>query len=274
MGARRLRRLKSVGLSVLLVLGCCLARADEIQWYTVEIIVFKVLDESGLYLEHWPLDPGLPAVDATRSLDGADSMSSLQTTYSLEAAGSQPTEGFVLLPPDQFELGEVARAIERSNTFRPLLHIAWRQPGLAQADAVTVHVHSQLENPYKTDETSILRSQRQPQTFDSFALEPMPVQSVPSAVLDGTVRLRRARYLHIDADLVYFRPARLAQVVGSEPQPNLFRLAESRRMRSSELHFLDHPMFGVLVEVRPYERAGSNVPSEGSATTSDAALSE
>ena len=34
--------------------------------------------------------------------------------------------------------------------------------------------------------------------------------------------------------------------------PTLFRLEATRRMRSRELHYYDHPMFGVLVKVTPY----------------------
>jgi hypothetical protein len=33
----------------------------------------------------------------------------------------------------------------------------------------------------------------------------------------------------------------------------VFRLQQSRRMRSSEIHYLDHPLFGVIAQVTPYE---------------------
>jgi hypothetical protein len=37
-----------------------------------------------------------------------------------------------------------------------------------------------------------------------------------------------------------------------------FRLDTSRRMRSGELHYLDHPVFGVLIKVIPIEIENSN----------------
>lgn len=241
-------------LAALLVLGSCFARADELQWYTVEIIVFRLLDESGLYLEHWPLDPGLPEAGRARPLAGdtpADAPQDISHTQG---------DAFVLLGSDQFELDEVASALRRSRAYQPLVHVAWRQPGFPQAEAIAVHLHSQLDNPYRSDETAVLRRS---QGYGGFTPEQAPLPSLPSAVLDGTIRLRRARYLHVDADLVYYRPPAIARVIGSEPEPSLFRLTESRRMRSSELHFLDHPMFGVLVEVRPYTRvqAASDAPA-------------
>jgi hypothetical protein len=36
-------------------------------------------------------------------------------------------------------------------------------------------------------------------------------------------------------------------------QPIFYHLTESRRMRSKELHYLDHPVLGVLLLVTPYE---------------------
>ena len=77
------------------------------------------------------------------------------------------------------------------------------------------------------------------------------------------VRLYRSRYLHLEADLVYHRPAPpgATQVAGAAstqdelaaPVPTLFRMTTSRRMRSRELHYLDHPLFGLIVLVTPFE---------------------
>lgn len=63
-------------------------------------------------------------------------------------------------------------------------------------------------------------------------------------LVDGTLTLARSRYLHLHADLIYTDPAAGVPVA----------LREVRRMRSGELHYLDHPRFGVLVQVTPAER--------------------
>ena len=78
----------------------------------------------------------------------------------------------------------------------------------------------------------------------------------------------RTRYLHFEADLIYFRPRPDAEVPKELPTeemdealyltdkaiiPTHFRLTESRRMRSRKIHYLDHPLFGVVVEIRPFE---------------------
>jgi hypothetical protein len=41
-----------------------------------------------------------------------------------------------------------------------------------------------------------------------------------------------------------------------------FRLAEKRRITSSELHYFDHPRFGMLAMVTPYEPPEEIVPEE------------
>jgi hypothetical protein len=38
-----------------------------------------------------------------------------------------------------------------------------------------------------------------------------------------------------------------------------FELHQSRRMRSKTLHYIDHPLYGVLLLITPYEN-----PDEGS----------
>ena len=64
----------------------------------------------------------------------------------------------------------------------------------------------------------------------------------------GTVRLYLSRFLHLETHLLYSSP----DALGGTP----FELIESRRMRSGELHYFDHPVFGMLVRVTPYQPPG------------------
>ena len=64
------------------------------------------------------------------------------------------------------------------------------------------------------------------------------------ALLQGTVSVALSRYLHLTADL---------RLIESEAGASM-TLRETRRMRSGELHYLDHPRFGVLVRITPYEK--------------------
>ena len=120
--------------------------------------------------------------------------------------------------------------------------------------------------------------------------------------LDGTVKVHRARYLHVQLDLLYYRPvdgpvdgpvtgdpiaptaadggatpaplpdssdtALIEQLMAeADTTPRLFRLRESRRMRSRELHYLDHPLFGALVEAWPMELPAAAAPATDTSET-------
>lgn len=77
-----------------------------------------------------------------------------------------------------------------------------------------------------------------------------PAISLPAALrelgIEGRLRPYRGRFLHFEVDL------RLATAVALEGQPpSVWRLAESRRMRSGEIHYLDHPRLGIIVRIDP-----------------------
>ena len=61
--------------------------------------------------------------------------------------------------------------------------------------------------------------------------------------LGGLIRVTRGRYLHLETDLL-LRDTNLA-----EPQ----RIKLYRRMRSGELHYVDHPRLGILIQAERYE---------------------
>lgn len=65
--------------------------------------------------------------------------------------------------------------------------------------------------------------------------------------LYGLLRVSLGRYLHLDTRLLLLGPP-------SETEPRQTILAvDHRRMRSGELHHLDHPGFGILVQINRYE---------------------
>ena len=61
--------------------------------------------------------------------------------------------------------------------------------------------------------------------------------------LTGRVALSRGRYLHLTLDLAL-------QPAGSSER---YVLRQTRRMRSNERHYIDHPKFGVIALITPTE---------------------
>ncbi len=61
--------------------------------------------------------------------------------------------------------------------------------------------------------------------------------------LSGTVTMDRGKYLHFKPDL-QFRRSLGSSVITAQ-------IAEPRRMKSLESHYLDNPLFGIIVYARP-----------------------
>ncbi len=86
--------------------------------------------------------------------------------------------------------------------------------------------------------------------------------------IEGTVATTLGRYLHFQATLFYHAPGlglepiefilRADGSIASPPTRQLdpfgyMLLDESRRMRSEEIHYLDHPKLGIVVRIDPVE---------------------
>ena len=88
----------------------------------------------------------------------------------------------------------------------------------------------------------------------------MSLFGIPS--IAGTLQLHLARFVHVTAALDYYPPAAtVPQWPSMDPYardayaelPPKYVLEQTRRMRTGELHYFDHPAFGLLVTVRPHE---------------------
>jgi hypothetical protein len=74
----------------------------------------------------------------------------------------------------------------------------------------------------------------------------------------GTVLLYVSRFLHVELDVSYQdplapEPVAVAGVGGlaEVPLKPRYRLTAERSARSGELHYFDHPAFGVLLKITP-----------------------
>lgn len=121
-------------------------------------------------------------------------------------------QSFPALPSSKLKLTALVDSLRRSRNYQPIAHIGWTQPGYVRNAA-----------PF------------------------MPINNfVPgSSGISGQVALSRGRYLHLTLDLSYDAPA-----TATEPAQR-YVLRQSRRMRSNERHYIDHPRFGVIALITP-----------------------
>ncbi len=129
---------------------------------------------------------------------------------------------FKKLPSGRYKLGGVNKVLKLSSQYRPIHHIAWQQPELTKSRAKKVHIKN------------------------------------PEARIDGTVNLRGGYLLHLDLDIAYFVEL-LTESITSFTDEGISediamrgtyaQLKETRRIKLNELHYFDHPLFGVVMRV-------------------------
>lgn len=146
----------------------------------------------------------------------------------LGATADSGTAVVTPLPAANQRLNGVVGALRRSGRYRTLFHSSWLHPEGGRIRGV-------------------------------YIMQP-PAGSAPGAAAEilGSVRLRVTRFLHLDVDMAYFPPAADPDAAATH-----VRLQESRKIKFNEVHYFDHPLFGVMVQV---SRVGTeDAPGDGDA---------
>ncbi len=206
-------------------------------WFEVELLVFRHTQPGAGASETWPADPGRPAVEGARELD-------------LESIVLEP---FMALPPTASRLLEQQRKLQKSPRYEPIGYFAWLQPPLERGKSPAIRIAAPAPPPPATDPHAPLAGTAPPTPAFAFAADPnaplAPALPPLRTPLDGTITVGLQRYLYVALDLV-FQPGDLPPLVDGTPMPP-FRLSETRRLRSKELHYFDHPLFGAIVLITP-----------------------
>lgn len=190
------------------------AQSEETPWYDVELIVFSHSADSAGSTENWP-DNELPL-----NLENTiEPMPPLQTESGLTAPYSTIDESEWRL---QDEFARIARTHGR---VEPLIHTAWRQPVMDRKQAQGLFLRSATE------------------------LAP----GIPKA--EGVITVSVNRYLHVELDFLLWNLLSANTADGGlfQPLQKSYRFTSHRRMRSGELHYLDHPLMGALILISRYE---------------------
>ena len=234
-------------------------------------------------------DPLAPTDDA-RSAEAGE-VATTDTDPALEMATEGDSDmpvAYQTLPHDQLQLTPMAEKLQRSPKRELLLHIAWQQPTYDRKHAEPVYFAADMvesppanenENDAETDINPLIPGEitalsgLENLTEKELNIGPNNPQFV------GTVTLSVERYLHIATDLIYRQaitqhkpiPVPDLELWYDRPYPTLhepqgpafqqaewqavrgFQLKESRRMRSTEIHYLDHPFMGMVVVITPVE---------------------
>ncbi len=226
--------------------------------YKVEVVIFKHMSEQGKNSEHWIKPEHFK--EASSEDDILYNSAAMQQQDSISASnndapvnGIQPAlasydmdrhiftplrNGLNELSSNQYKLANSAANIQQSKHFKLLAHFGWIQPKMSENRALPIMI---TKDPYD---------------------ENMP---------EGEIRLYVSRFLHMNVDLAQTECIPLQKRPGeavykatsssgstttysgqtSECIEHTYQFKQRRKMRSKELHYLDNPVFGMLVYISP-----------------------
>jgi len=233
-------------------------------WYRVEVMIVAYLDEANMAQEHWAAaiardtnadvtsESGIsaePTMDSINSMTWWLNPSVIQLRYDALLAGYDfsgvPTAKQLKLAAP--ELDDAITRINYRNDMEVVWHEVWAEPIQEEGLALQHPLHIEINRGMDIE-------------------------------IEGQFSLHRSRYLHINTDILvqHYQDATLSPLDSltlpssnqpdewlatnkqSEAQPHSIPLRASvirqtRRMRSGELHYIDHPMLGIVVKVTPIE---------------------
>lgn len=265
---------------LLVIISCCTTslvvaqnakKLDEMKYYDVEVIVFKNVSVPRSQ------EFNLPTPSATRTKKTLD----LSDRASIKRASQS---GFTPLEANELRLNDSVKSIIKSSRYQLLLHTGWRQPGLDESSSIPVWVKGGkiFDSSYSSIDQMNPSNPGQDAGNTGKRKKGNTPQMQGLHELEGQITIILSRYLHTRTELVLRKPADVARIIqqgdlipDSEEQGLLamegqlllnYALDEQRRMRSKKLHYLDHPEFGMLVLITPYEAPEETVIQPEEAT--------
>ncbi|MEJ2531531.1 MAG: CsiV family protein [Halioglobus sp.] len=238
---------------------------------------FSEIDELGrqiIYLEEPPRESedipysnGSSPGAAGAGLTDEGLASGAETGEDGESAAPQP---FVVLPASELEFAAKTAYMRRHGPYRILFHQAWLQPFREGQDGPSIILdRSGDEEQWPRLQGSIrLSLSRYLHLETNLWLNttgeylpgqwrmPAPPLAPPSLIVEGLVpeaETAEEPYFVTPEDEAVIAGDSLQEPEDAYPFRHAVLLKQKRRMRSEEVHYLDHPLLGVVVKMTPYE---------------------
>ena len=232
--------MKIIPVILLLILSINIAQAEEgiapkLIEYDVEVIILEDAHARYINSEYWHENPDLD-IPVTET-DAGTEISEKNNNEKMKKGNFRTIKPVIL--------GQEYKRINNSSEYNVLFYGAWRQAGLDENNAFEIKIED-LDNTHKTkSENSIT----------------------------GQLKLVLSRYLHIYGELDYQRPVDPSSIDNKSNDDtsgnnavtatteenqgvivkteNNYPINIHRRMRSKELHYIDHPLVGMLIQINP-----------------------
>lgn len=264
----------------------------SLPWLHVEVIVFRQLDTSSAENESWPANPALSYPRQLEFLiDPATLPETDEPPVPKPVTASQSTPAAELLPvvhpyhllaPEEMVMTQAVARMRGSASFRVLRHAAWRQPVPAGNQDINVLLtggeahgtHHELEGYLSLRRLQFMHAQARLWLNDFAAAEADPgtlkagadlpeqptpppsetAASAPPRAMKATTSAAEAAAASDDAATLPLRTARSVL------------LSATRKVGLDEIHYFDHPLFGMILTLRPFDPEGLAVPMASSSS--------
>jgi hypothetical protein len=233
--------------------------------YRVEVIVFRNLSTTAELIEA----PELRSFSQFPDLENSGQRGNLSGEPAVVETGSLPAGLSDVLQsdlPDDMrvvtakgnEMDDVWRRLRSSQGYQPLLYAAWEQNRVDYYPPMRIHDQQVIDTQ--------LRPPTRVMVADLTAPDPLAAFRSTFYQLDGSVQLRRSRFLHLFLDLE-FREQRSQNIAAvGFPDGNVmptanggsaeaagiygvYALKQNRQVSTGEMQYFDTPFFGALVYV-------------------------
>ena len=205
------------------------------QYYSVEVVLFKHLNTQGMHDEYWTR-PKVITDNTPENILSDNSINSnpeqnilnndrpIWAEYNKQNQQFLPmTNGISQLRVQSYRLTGVADHLRFSDNYKLLAHFGWVQGSRSKQRALPIRL-----------------------TSNKFATDIIPI---------GELKLYASRFLHIQVDLKATQCTDTDKTSEHSSQAcvnQVYTFKQNRKMRSRELHYLDNPVFGMLIYVTPF----------------------
>ena len=217
---------------LLLLLAQLVFTSAQARDYAIEVIIFANKAELSQSA----------TISASQAIQAANQGINFNNIEEYEDTGWEPLE------IEQYQLRDRAIQLERSGRYQVLKHLAWRQPVVERKDALPIIINAGRDYSSAFPERMFRQVEFNDSNFTTGQDQDNQLHE-----LEGTITIAISRYIHLYTDLVFRMPQLSTDSLTRDQVLADFGIKSHRRMRSRELHYVDHPLVGILIEATPIE---------------------
>lgn len=183
---------------------------------------------------------------------GDESPEAMETAEAFEPPHPDLPDDLRVIMEKSTAVDDAWRRLRGSKNYRPLLYAGWDQNRIDYYPPMRIHDQRVIDTQLRPPTSGMVA--------DLTAPDPLAAYRSVFYGLDGSVQLRRSRFLHLVLDLEIREPGTqqavipavdsgVSDVVQTNAGHLVYTLKQSRQVRTGRMHYFDTPHFGVLALV-------------------------